>query len=179
MKYSRNELLKLNNAPFRQLPADFTIPAEITRSPSSTHEAEKRRRRRCARLQKRGKRGGTDVPSILKAAKKDLISEDMVFPIATVIVDMVVAYRVSMNTQLSDPIKEVTARAAEYFLTQEHFQNASAHSNLDEEIAFFNKVLVWWCAKHGIVERALGAAHAPHLDDKTKMSDLISDLHAL
>ncbi|CAL8391759.1 unnamed protein product [Arctogadus glacialis] len=50
MKYSRNELLKLNNAPFRQLPADFTIPAEITRSPSSTPEAEKRRRRRCARL---------------------------------------------------------------------------------------------------------------------------------
>jgi ribosomal protein L13E len=50
MKYSRNELLKLNNAPFRQLPPDFTIPAEITRSPSSTPEAEKRRRRRCARL---------------------------------------------------------------------------------------------------------------------------------
>ena len=58
VKYSQNELLN-NNAAFHQLPADFTIPAEITRSPSSTPEAEKRRRRRCERLQKRGKRGGT------------------------------------------------------------------------------------------------------------------------
>ncbi|CAL8327430.1 unnamed protein product [Boreogadus saida] len=119
------------------------------------------------------------VPSILTVAKKDLISEDMVFPIATVIVDMVVAYRVSMNTQLSDPIKEVTARRLNSLLPQEHFQNASAHSNVAEEVAFFNKVLLWWCEKHGVVERAQDAARAPHLDDETKMSDLISDLHAL
>ncbi|CAJ1064738.1 DNA (cytosine-5-)-methyltransferase 3 beta%2C duplicate a isoform X2 [Xyrichtys novacula] len=46
MKYSRNKLLELNDAAFRQLPAAFIIPAEITRSTSSTPGDEKRRRRR-------------------------------------------------------------------------------------------------------------------------------------
>ncbi|CAL8376477.1 unnamed protein product [Gadus morhua 'NCC'] len=70
---------------------------------------------------------------------------------------------------LADPIKEITARAAEYFLTEEHFTNSSAHSNIVEEVDFFNRALLWWCNKNGIVAPGDTGIRVPHLPDETKM----------
>ncbi|CAL8404041.1 unnamed protein product [Boreogadus saida] len=119
------------------------------------------------------------VPSIAHVAKKEHISDDLVFPMATVIVDIVVAYRINVNSQLADPIKEITARAAEYFLTEKHFTNCSAHSNVEEEVDFLNRALLWWCNKHGIVAPGDTGIRVPQLPDETKMVNLIADLNAL
>ena len=118
-------------------------------------------------------------PALTLLVSNSVIPEDMIFPMITVTIDIVITYRISINPFLSDPAKEVTARSVEYFLSKEHFTDASAHLNLTAEIDFFNKALSWWCKKYGFGRADDSGLLVPQLKTEADLADLFRDLHKI